>query len=218
MSGSNVDWAARIGPCRSNAQQKRDDAAFVAALKQIRPEDIMGDSRSWGAEREEEERQRRIDHANANHPTIHGNRIEKPGNVNVHKTHPVPLPEPAKPATLVRGPLPGAFMEPIQPRLEPSHEPHPVQATELPSVVGPEAWVDRYTHEEAFHAIVKLETGFYTARPIISESGTYLETVIDMAMTGRVWDIVRQHYTDVGWREVSKEDKNKETRVWMFFP
>lgn len=194
----------------------------------------MGDSRRWGMEREEEERERR---ERANHPTIHCNRIEPAGNYNSATGH-YELAQ--KPATLPKGVAKnfGAHLtipEDVLQRaaqefpnvvsktvLEPSHEPHGAGSHELPDVVSPEEWIDRYTHLSATKAIILLEAGFVRSVPQESASGNYIDTTIDMDLDGRVWDIVKQKYTDVGWKNVTRgtvdPSGGPRTHVTLYFP
>lgn len=234
MSGT-FNWGAAIGPGIPNRRRMEDDLAFVAALKQIRPEDLhMGDSRQWGAEREEELRQRNL---NANHPTVHCNRFEPAGNMNVHDpayngrpaNFPIPMPKnfgaqlTVPEDVLQRTAL--EFPDVVKPTvLEPSHEPHGVGSHELPDVVSPEEWIDRYTHISACKAIILLEAGFLRAVPQTAQPAgrQFIQTTVETIIEGRVWDIVRQKYLDVGWAEAIRvpaaTELSNTTTVRLYFP
>jgi len=220
VDGEGFNWGAAIGPGTLNTRRMEDDLAFVAALKQIRPEDIMSDSRAWGAEQEEERR------ARANHPTIHCNRFEEPGNVSVNKPATIPALKPfgammTVPEDVVarfEAEFPEAMKRVV---LEPSHEPHGAGSQDLPDVVSPEEWVDRFTHLSATKAILLLEAGFLRSVPQTNDHGTFIETTIPFVFDGRVWDIVRQKYLDVGWKTpmeapVLLEPGNSAVR--LYFP
>lgn len=166
----------------------------------------MGDSRRWAAEQEEERLRRQ---AQANHPTIHCNRMESPGNVSVSKPATLPQPKPfGAMLTIPEDVLKRTaqeFPNAIAPAaLEPSHEQHGVGSHELPDVVSPEEWVDRYTHISACKAILLLEAGFLRSVPQDETWGAhrkFIQTTIDFTFDGRVWDIVKQKYLDVGWQD-----------------
>lgn len=232
MSRSQPNWGAAIGPgipaALRRQQQQLDDAAFVAALKAISPEELrrMSSSQAWSAEREADlDRQR---YQRANDPQVHCNRFEEPGNVNVHATASTPaalnqsLPTNfGAHLTIPEDVLQRAAKEfPEHVRLEPSHELHTTGSEELPEVLSPEEWTDRYIHMSATQCIMKMEAGFISAIPAKNSTGTFIATDIDIVVDDRAWDIVKQRYLDVGWREVGREIRNdlKSTRVWLYFP
>lgn len=232
MSQSQPNWGAAIGPgipaALRRQQQQRDDAAFIAALKAISPEELrrMSDSRAYAAEQEaERDRQR---YQRANDPQVHCNRFEEPGNVKVNTTASVPavlaksLPNNfGAHLTIPEDVLQRAAQEfPEHVRLEPSHELHTTGSEELPEVLSPEEWTDRYIHMGATHCIMLMEAGFVSAIPATNSTGTFISTDIDFVVDNRAWDIVKQRYLDVGWREVGREVRstNKSTRVWLYFP
>lgn len=68
----DFNWSAAIGPGILTNQRNTDEAAFVAALKAIHPDDIFPKGS--------------LMQDTGNHPTIHGNRFEPAGNCRVGKS------------------------------------------------------------------------------------------------------------------------------------
>jgi hypothetical protein len=99
------------------------------------------------------------------------------------------------------------------------HEPHGIGSQELPDVVTPEIFMDRYTHQAATKAIVLIEAALINAIPKPSAQGSSLTVDVPVVLNGRVTDIVRQRYTDVGWVNVVITAIDLvSTRVSLFFP
>jgi hypothetical protein len=99
------------------------------------------------------------------------------------------------------------------------HEPHGIGSQELPDVVTPEIFMDRYTHQAATKAIVLIEAALINAIPKPSAQGSSLTVDVPVILNGRVTDIVRQRYTDVGWVNVVITAIDLvSTRVSLFFP
>lgn len=99
------------------------------------------------------------------------------------------------------------------------HEPHGNGSHELPSVVTPEDFTDRNTHQEATKAIMLLEAGLVKGKPQASAKGSFVEIVIQQVLNGRVSVIVKQRYMDAGWKEVViTQLDNVSSKVAIYFP
>jgi hypothetical protein len=98
-------------------------------------------------------------------------------------------------------------------------EPHGAGSQELPEVVTPEIFMDRYTHQAATKAILLIESALINAIPKPSAQGSSLSVTVPVVLNGRVTDIVKQRYVDVGWVNVTISAVDLEsTQVSLFFP
>lgn len=99
------------------------------------------------------------------------------------------------------------------------HEPHGTGSHDLPDVVTPEIFMDRFTHQAAFEALVKFEAALIKVKPTASIDGSFLAASAEVVMSGRVQDIVKQKYIDAGWKNISFTLVNPTTTtVKLYFP
>lgn len=112
--------------------------------------------------------------------------------------------------------------------LNPAHEKHGAgYAEEVPHISSPEEWVDRNTHDRAAHFCFLIEQKMLEVDVTIIDPDQYLELDIDMAINGRVKDLVIRRYKDVGWKTVTITDvveprpgqpDHNSSRVILQFP
>ncbi|WDS62168.1 hypothetical protein [Pseudomonas phage D6] len=168
---------------------------------------------------------------------IHCNRYEQPGNCYTGRIGPGILKSPAdreaeaafmqalQTLPLTEHPAIKAFQDGYKEQMMSgteipcAHEPHGTGSHDLPDVVTPEVFMDRYTHQAAFEAIMKFEAELIKVKPIASATGSFLEVSAPFVLSGRVTDIVRQKYLDAGWKTVTLTQVNpNSTSLKVIFP
>jgi hypothetical protein len=98
-------------------------------------------------------------------------------------------------------------------------EPHGAGSGDLPDIVTPEIFMDRYTHNQAFYGIMKIEAALEDAKPLPSVVGSYVEVRVSAIFNGRVGDIIKQQYLDKGWATITLiEVDATTTAVKLVFP
>jgi len=168
---------------------------------------------------------------------IHSNRYERPGNCFVGRIGPGIIRSPAereaeeqfmkaiRELPLIEDPVLKALREKREERamsgteIPCAHEPHGVGNHDLPDVVTPEVFMDRFTHQAAFDAVMKFEAELIKAKPVASALGSFLEVTIAAVLSGRVTDIVKQKYLDAGWKTVTfTQGSPTTTTLKVIFP
>lgn len=98
-------------------------------------------------------------------------------------------------------------------------EPHGAGSEELPDVITPEAFVDRYTHQSAYNAIMMIEAALINSKPTPSVDGSFVAASFTAILNGTVSNIVKQQYLDKGWINVSITAVNATTSsIKLYFP
>lgn len=98
-------------------------------------------------------------------------------------------------------------------------ETHGVGNEELPDVVTPEEFIDRFTHQSAYNAIMMIESALILAKPTPSVDGTYVAVTFAALPNGRISDIIKQQYVDKGWKNVSIATVNvTSSSIKLYFP
>lgn len=98
-------------------------------------------------------------------------------------------------------------------------EPHGVGYQELPDVVTPEGFVDRYTHQSAYNAIMMIEAALINAVPQPTLGSSFVAVVFNALPNGVVADIIKQRYLDSGWKTVSITTTNAtSSTIKLVFP
>lgn len=153
---SQFNWNTTIGP--GIIPHRNDTDAFLAALKAIHPDDIFP-----------KDTPRMLDHLD--HPTIHSNRMESPGNCiagnpNIAST---------------------------------GSEPHGNGSHETPDVTTPEGYIDRHTHQQVTKTIMLIEAALINTAPTVAPGEIYVNVTVNIVVDGRIATLIEQRYRDVGW-------------------
>lgn len=153
---------------------------------------------------------------------IHSNRYERPGNCYTGAigpgitNHRQDADDKKFMAAIAQ--LPKDIFEMTHVQTSPAHEPHGVGHQELPAVVAPEEFMDRYVHNLAFKAIMMFETELLKTAPIPSAQGSVVSATIKQVFNGRVEAMVKQAYLDVGWKTVEFVKAGDNTTIKLLFP
>ena len=202
----DFNWSTAIGPGIIPRRTEQDDLDFIASLKAIHPDDIFP-------------KETRKMNDTANHPSIHCNRMEEPGNVSAFPTSPQGQELIAQRAKIIDTfqQVTDAVKPPVA--LGSGVEPHGCGNKETPDVVSPEMFLDRFIHQESTRAIMLIEVRLINAVPVEKDDTNVVQVTIAMELSGRIEAIVRQAYLDVGWKQVTfVKAAGFSTRVTLQFP
>lgn len=100
-------------------------------------------------------------------------------------------------------------------------EPHGAGSHDLPEVVSPEQYQDRFVHQQSYRLIMAIEAALIKSIPDVSAEPFEVVAVLQekIETNGRILDNVRKRYTDVGWAGISiLENPEGIITVRLLFP
>lgn len=87
-------------------------------------------------------------------------------------------------------------------------EQHGAGSHDLPEVVSPEQYLDRFVHQQSYRLVMAIEAALIKSVP--NTFADPLEVVVVLQekidTDSRILDIVRKRYTDVGWASISIQE------------